>query len=414
MNDATAEQQIIGTLICHPVAIKHVESLRGSHFQVDIYADLFDDIFKQIASTGAVNIASLTQNPSVVAACVSASSSLVNIGTLADKVIELANRKSLIESCQSIAADLVGGGDVGKALSDLKSASELVSLSGSSKFHNAHVVAENIAVQMKVDLPCTPTGLSRLDSALGGGFYEGKAYGFAARKKVGKTILASTVSYNLNEAGLPHLFICGEMGENEVHQRCLARKMNVYPSAFRSKDRHLLAGKVIETARSMQKNAIYYDRPGITFEELKNAVGLAKVRYDIKGFILDYWQLVGGKPKGLTQAEHSGDVAQWIADICRKLGIWAMVMAQINQDGNTRGGEGIRLSFDQVYQIHRKDLSQPQAWFEMMDTRYTGWCNVGSETVPGLMMNEKGPFFEEFAVYEKEDKQKPLFSIMGK
>jgi hypothetical protein len=96
------------------------------------------------------------------------------------------------------------------------------------------------------------------------------------------------------------------------------------------------------------------------------------------------------------------EVAQWFADFGRKNGIWTITMAQINQDGNTRGGEGIRLAFDQVYKIRgmgeeekEEDISRPDRWIEMMDTRYTEWMNIGSQLQPGLFMNPKGPFFEQ-------------------
>ena len=52
------------------------------------------------------------------------------------------------------------------------------------------------------------------------------------------------------------------------------------------------------------------------------------------------------------------------------------------------------LTFDQSYGLHRADLDAPAAWLEMMPSRYTGWANIGSSTMPGLSMNQHGPFFE--------------------
>ncbi len=37
----------------------------------------------------------------------------------------------------------------------------------------------------------------------------------------------------------------------------------------------------------------------------------------------------------------------------------------------------------------------PATWIEMMETRYTKWANIGSDTRDGYVMNEKGPYFEE-------------------
>ena len=106
---------------------------------------------------------------------------------------------------------------------------------------------------------------------------------------------------------------------------------------------------------------LYEDAPGLTFDGLKDMVSRAVAKGKIKGYILDYWQLVGGKPKNKNTAEHLDEVAQWIADFARKHNIFAVVAAQINQEGNTRGGEGIRLAFDQVYQINREQ-GREEAW----------------------------------------------------
>jgi replicative DNA helicase len=243
------------------------------------------------------------------------------------------------------------------------------------------------------------TGLSRLDKAMDGGMYPGKAYGICARKKVGKTIMAGTISYNLEKAGVKHLFICAEMGSMEIHQRYLSRELEVFPSAFRTdyRNRPDFQAKLYEAAKRYKKNLIYQNAPGITLDQLKLYVARGINNYKIKGFILDYWQLVQGKGKNQSDASHLDAVAQWIAQVCKEHDIWAVVTAQINQEGNTRGGEGIRLAFDQVYtlQCPGDDVTRSDRWMEMNDTRYTAWNNIGSDLEPGLLLEQKGMFFRE-------------------
>jgi replicative DNA helicase len=267
------------------------------------------------------------------------------------------------------------------------------------KLRTDYDIGQQILEDIKNIPSPTSTGLMKLDSAMGGGLMKNKLYGFAARKKVGKTILAATLSYNLSQRGIKHLFICAEMSAKEVHQRILARATNSYESAFRSEygQSQIFQNKLVQAIVESKKSTFFEDKPGIRFEELQQIIPLYAVRYKIQGFILDYWQLVGGKPKNKSTSEHLDEIAQWLATVCRKYGIWGVVMAQINQDGNTRGSEGLRLAADQVYEIHRKDISAPCAWMEMMETRYTPWTNIGSDMEPGLFMNEKGPFFEENA-----------------
>ena len=69
-------------------------------------------------------------------------------------------------------------------------------------------------------------------------------------------------------------------------------------SAWHS-DIHSLAfqKKIVDTAFASKKNIIYRNAPGLTFDDLKRYVLLARMQKKITGFILDYWQLVGGKPQ---------------------------------------------------------------------------------------------------------------------
>jgi len=149
--------------------------------------------------------------------------------------------------------------------------------------------------------------------------------------------------------------------------------------------------------RAMPKNVIYRNAPALTFDELKQCLDESVSKFKIKGLILDYWQLVGGKPKSKSNSEHLDEVAQWIADYCRKKDLFSIVFAQINQEGNTRGGEGIRLAFDQVYELKapKDDPSRSGRWLEMRDTRYTKWINIGSDETSKLFLQEKGLYFQE-------------------
>lgn len=265
-------------------------------------------------------------------------------------------------------------------------------------FQDDYQVGEEIISDLKDNRMPYSTGLTKLDDAMGGGLYPGRAYGFAAKKKVGKTVLAGTISANLNQQGIRHLFICGEMSPKEIQQRNLARATDSFPSSFRTEygKNYNFQKKIAEAVNNSPRNMLYRNAPGLTFQELRRVCSSAVDRHGVKGIILDYWQLVGGKQKNQSDASHLDDVAQWIADFSRKHSTWFIMMAQINQEGNTRGGEGIRLAFDQVYHMKAPgdDPSRSGRYLDMMDTRYTKWTNIGTENQPGISMNEKGPFFE--------------------
>ena len=312
-------------------------------------------------------------------------------------VVDLYKRRKLLEFAKDLQEKIARQDSLIDISADLILHGEgLIEESQLNEFETGEQVYTQIMEDLKTQIKPVSSGLDKLDICLGGGFFSGKAYGFAARKKVGKTILAGTLSYNLAQNGVKHLFVCGEMSPKEIHQRILCRAGKFYPSAY--VDSYNLSDdfskKIYDASRWNQQNVIYRNAPALTFEKFKRLVILAIKQKGIKGFILDYWQLVGGKDSRKSTAEHLEEVAQWIADTCRKYNVFAITFAQINQEGNTRGGEGLRLAFDQVYQIHKEDPTVPECWLEMMDTRYTKWQNIGEKDRPGLRISEY-MYFEE-------------------
>ena len=240
------------------------------------------------------------------------------------------------------------------------------------------------------------TGIAILDRAMGGGLYPGKSYAICARKKVGKTTMVGTISYNLNEANKKHLFIAAEMSPAEIEQRNIARAIGCDSAEFLKKEKDdAFLERVADYISTAKQSIVYAKKPGITFRDLKKLVSMAKMRHNISGFILDYLQLVENEDKKTTTAEHQLEVAQWISSFCRSHNVWALVTAQINQEGNVRGGESIRLAFDQVFTLHR-DSNDPAAYMKLMETRYTKWMDMGSDSSPTLLLHGHGPYFEGY------------------
>lgn len=77
-----------------------------------------------------------------------------------------------------------------------------------------------------------PVGIPELDTAMGGGLYEGFIYGFCGAEKMGKTTLAHTLSYNLDKAGTKHLYIALEMDSVQIEQRNIARDLGINSLEF--------------------------------------------------------------------------------------------------------------------------------------------------------------------------------------
>lgn len=255
----------------------------------------------------------------------------------------------------------------------------------------AEVRAE-IIKELERPLERQKTGLQCLDDAMGGGMYQGYTYGLCGPEKAGKTTLAHTISQNLE---CKHLYIAMEMDGKQIERRNIARLAGFNSLKFLDKDPSALKNKV-ESAIN-RKNIYYLDLASGTLDDIIMHVGMAVIKYGIRGFIVDYWQLVGGAEKGDNEEKHLRKVAQSIASFARKNNLWCIMLAQMNKDGATFGSSGIKKACDQLYMIEFcPNVNKQARWLRMDASRYTFQGDIGSETEPAIYMeNNNGPYFRD-------------------
>lgn len=238
---------------------------------------------------------------------------------------------------------------------------------------------------------CFSTGLGGLDKAMAGGFYAGWTYGFCGAEKSGKTMLATTLAYNMTHQGCKLLYIALEMGSTQIEQRSIARQLGFNPIKFLD-DPNGIARQVAEAKPNPNIN--YLDMQGATLDDILLNVAKAKVKMGINGFILDYWQLVRATDNRTTEEKHLRDVAQFISDFARKNDLFCIILAQMNQDGRLFGGNGLRKACDQLYMIEQYEEDSKERWLRMDASRYTLRGDLGSETQP-YMIIDRCAYFRE-------------------
>ena len=258
-----------------------------------------------------------------------------------------------------------------------------------------------LAEDMEQPAEVMPTGLGRLDEVLGGGLWTRKLYGVAARMKVGKTLLLVTAARNVARSGHRALYVALEMGQAEVAQRIIADRLGINAVRFLRRDEDDLPARLVGYATRNDApeldNLMFRDMPGCTFDQLRATAQAAVTRQGIKLLVVDYWQLVGGIPKGWNETQHLSAVAQWMADFARRAGIAILTAAQINRDGQTRGSDGLRLACDWYGHMHPAEPNEDRdRWIEGLDSRYTMRTNVGSHGAPALYVDTVGPVMREW------------------
>lgn len=340
--------------------------------------------------------------------------SVVNIKDYADTIVDLYQRREVILELQDALTEAYAP-ELDKTASEI-SASAVAALSavgkaGATVFKTARQIRLDFVEQMKHPIPRSSTGYTRLDASMGGGMYAGKLYLLAARKKAGKTVISNAIARNASGPGSDVLFIAAEMGSTGIEQRRWAAEMGINSLRFLNNDPGSDPKFVADAAAhaiDTTENLHYVHAPGVYLDKLRRLLTQFFLSYpDAKGFVLDYFQLVRGADRGESQVSHGDRVAQWLADFCVERNVWGLVLAQQNQEGNIRFGEGIRMSCDMAFEMKRtQDGAGSEAYFNMIETRYTPWRNVGDEHAPALRLNKSvGPVFDEIDLHPADDEK---------
>ena len=407
-----AEQTLLGALLVdNEATYKVISFLEPEHFYEPVHQRIYTAILRSLER--GVMATAVTLKPqfdsdealkdiggaSYLAKLSGLAAGLISVVDYGRSVQEVSERRRALNAIDGFRARLVNLED---DVSIAEISSELLKISETGRSAAIRTFAQvSLAEADKLTqkLPCFSTGLSAVDEAMKGGVYQKKSYCFAARPKNGKTMLLSSLAYNMAVNGTRVLYIAAEMGAGEIQQRNLARAIGRNSIAFvANRDDERFVQSVYEAARQQPDTAFYLDAAGITFDELRHFVAQARVRYKIDGFILDYLQLVQGKGRNQNEAEFQAQVAQWIANTCRKDNLFSVYAAQLNREGQVRGSDGIIMAADQVYHLEMNE-AKDAAWATQIVSRYTEQRHIGDISNPRLMLDKHGPHFKDFNNY---------------
>lgn len=250
-----------------------------------------------------------------------------------------------------------------------------------------------------ISLPseCYNIGIPSINKTMGGGLYAGFTYGFAGGEKSGKTTTAQTISHNLNRNQVLHAYIALEMGSKQIEQRNIARELGINSLEFLKEKKADYARRAADYLISVPDYTIYLDMAGCNFAQIKTEIQRLVQKKKIKGFILDYWQLVGSGDSLSNRSDFLFEVAQWIAGYCRRNNIFSIVLSQLNRSGQVLGSAGLERACDQLYKIgHGKNSYAEGLFMDLTHSRYTPTATLGSEESPRFEINYRsGPYLEE-------------------
>lgn len=283
-------------------------------------------------------------------------------------------------------------------------AEEVRSGSASVPLVTLNEVAMDIAEELTGQVQPMSTGLHELDDVMAGGFWPGKLYGLQARMKVGKTVTAATMAWNVANAGVSTCYVALEMGAHQIAQRMIAGSIGFNSVRFLDRKDEAANGRLADItadfADSSRVPLYFVDRPQMNFAALQAAMHDHARKAGCKFFVVDYWQLIRGKPNGQSQTEFLDGVAQWLADFAKSQKVAVLCPAQENRDGECRFGDGLRMACSMYLRMARVELesSVKRVWCEMLDSRYTMMRDIGDKDFSPLWIDgNSGPMLREGA-----------------
>lgn len=401
------EQAFLGAVLRNNTPIATLDIKPTNFFHPD-HAEIYQEILRQYHEKGAVSWPEMTlfaqgrtfrQNDDGVAYLKELHDGAVTaleqgIKHYSAQIIELYRKRELYEAAIELQISLEKKTS-SECLNEFTGA--VTSEINSITIKSCESVRQEIISSLEMPLECVSTGLRCLDEAMAGGMYRKFTYGLCGAEKSGKTTFAHTISYNIGQRGVKHLYVALEMGSFQIEQKNIAREHGFNALAFLER-----RGAVKDKIKGIElKSGRYYlDAPGMDLQDILHHVSVAIAKYGIDGFIIDYWQLVQGQQRGESEEKHLRNVAQGFADFARKNNVWCLLLAQMNKDGQLFGGNGLRKACDQLYMIeqYEEQARKSERWLRMDASRYTIRGDVGSPEHPALFIdNLKGPYFTEWA-----------------
>ena len=419
------EQQLLGALMVNNGLITRISGIiRKEDFSSAVHGKIFELICKKIDQGGEANAVTLTHffesepeldavgGSQYIAELEAGAVCISGIADYAEAVRDLSLRRHLIAEADKLKAELAecDWDKSARALAaEYSGVISRASISSRATSNTALELIDRIAKDADKDSLVTPTGLSRIDSALVGGLHTGRLYAIAARMKAGKTTLMATISYNISINRGRVLYLCLEMTGQEIMQRILARHVGVNALDFLRADTR----KTKRITSLYQKAAsdlgpdnftlTFEDCPGISLEMLLARIAEAGASGKYDGIVIDYLQLVTGAQKSENEANFHARVAQRVAETTKKWpNIWILTAVQLNREGEVRGSDGIRMACDMLLRLETKIIEdgsatgQVEAWLEMEASRYTPTTDIGREDRPALALDKNvGPYYRE-------------------
>jgi len=160
--------------------------------------------------------------------------------------------------------------------------------------------------------------------------------------------------------------------------------------------------KILQVDKGVGKiydKPVYFDdRSTSNIETILASIRMMKIKYGIKGAVVDYLQILNVNMKGTSKEQQMGDVARRLKNIAKELDIWVIALSQLNRNAENykptiarlRDSGQIAEAADMVILICRpeaygEDKRYPYDGFQGYETKGTAMIDVAKGRNIGMM-----------------------------
>ena len=183
-----------------------------------------------------------------------------------------------------------------------------------------------------------PTGLTDLDDKLGG-LHKSDLIIIAGRPSMGKTALATNISFNaarkIQESGRKSsiAFFSLEMSSEQLSTRILAEQSRIKQNDIRrgkiSEDQF---DKFIETSKDISELPLYIDEtPAISIAALTNRARRIKRLEGLDMIVIDYIQLMSASNYREGRVQEISEITQGLKALAKELSVPVIALSQLSR-----------------------------------------------------------------------------------
>ncbi len=362
-----AEIAVLGSMLLDDDAMAHaIELLGPDSFYKEAHKKIFQTISDLFSKGKAVDLVTLTEaldkqglldevgGPAQLAELTTAVPTSANIVHYARIVKEKYILRHLIQNATKIVGDSYNSTQDVESLLDR--AEKLIFDITSKKYSGGIVPLKDIIrnqieaidrlYQRKEHITGIPTGFHEFDTQTAG-LQPSDLIIIAARPSMGKSAFMTCIAEHVGMvAKMPVAIFSLEMSKEQLIQRMLCSCAKVNAHKVRTGFLAQSDWPALTSAAARLSEAPIYidDTPGISVLELKAKARRMKAQFDIKILILDYLQLMQGKPGSESRQQEISDISRSLKELARELHVPVIAISQLSRAVESRSDHRPQLS----------------------------------------------------------------------